>query len=116
MSEFRRVGSEAESAAAKYLSDKGFVIVSRNYKSGPSEIDLICLDGDLLVFVEVKKRRKGAWETAEETVSPDKQKRLWQTAENYLADMGEMEREVRFDVIATDGEAFRHYEDAFRPD
>ena len=115
MPEFRRIGNEAEDAAANYLLEKGFTIVSRNYKSGASEIDLICLDGNILVFVEVRKRRKGSWQSAEESVSPEKQKRLWMTAENYMAEMREMEGDSRFDVVATDGETFRHYEDAFRP-
>ncbi len=54
----RTFGSEGEDLAAKYLTEKGFEIIERNYFSGHGEIDIIANDprDNYLVFVEVKAR------------------------------------------------------------
>lgn len=111
----RRIGAEAESLAAQHLREKGYVIVKRNYSGNDAEIDIIALDGETLVFVEVKYRTESGWETPEESVSPAKQKRLWKAAEQYLAEAVGKERDMRFDVVAIRGNKIAHYVDAFRP-
>jgi putative endonuclease len=111
----RRIGADAESLAAQHLRDKGYVIVKRNYAGDEAEIDIIALDGQTLVFVEVKYRKESGWQTPEESVSPAKQKRLWRAAEQYLAEVVGSERDMRFDVIAIRGDQITHYVDAFRP-
>ncbi|MEW5883321.1 MAG: YraN family protein [Armatimonadota bacterium] len=111
----RRIGADAESLAAQHLRDKGYVIVKRNYAADAAEIDIIALDGETLVFVEVKYRKESGWETPEESVSPAKQKRLWKAAEQYLAEAVGKEQDMRFDVIAIRGSEVTHYVDAFRP-
>ncbi|MER3414440.1 MAG: YraN family protein [Armatimonadota bacterium] len=111
----RRIGAEAENLAAQHLRDKGFIIVKRNYATDDGEIDIIALDGETLVFVEVKYRKEGSWQTPEESVSPAKRKRLWKAAEQYLAEVVGRERDMRFDVVAIRGSEVRHYVDAFRP-
>lgn len=115
MSHARRIGAEAEGLAARHLRDKGYVIVKRNYVGTHAEIDIIALDGEILVFVEVKYRKRGGWESPEESISPAKQKRLWKAAEQYLAEVVGKEQDMRFDVIAIQGEVVSHYVDAFRP-
>ena len=54
MSEKLDKGKEGEEYAVKYLIDKGFKIIDRNFNSLNSEIDIICSKGDMLVFVEVR--------------------------------------------------------------
>ena len=54
----RKIGEKGESIAAQFLLDKGFVIVERNWRTGHKEIDLICKQADIYIFVEVKTRRK----------------------------------------------------------
>ena len=49
-----------EDAAAKFLKRKSYKIKSRNFRSGHKEIDIVALDGDVLVFVEVKTRKETA--------------------------------------------------------
>jgi putative endonuclease len=115
VSGFRRIGDVGEKRAIEFLLAIGYSIVTRNYKRGASEIDIVAKDGDELVFVEVRSRRKGAWETAEESITPAKQKRLWKTAEQYLAEMGQSDHICRFDVVAINGKELNHYKDAFRP-
>lgn len=89
--------------------------MKRNYKRGSSELDIVAMEGEEIVFVEVRSRNESAWETAEESVTPQKQKRLWETAQTYLAEMNISDRPCRFDVIAVNGDELRHYRDAFRP-
>lgn len=111
----RRIGAEAESLATQHLREKGYVIVKRNYSGNDAEIDIIALDGETLVFVEVKYRKESGWETPEESVSSAKQRRLWKAAEQYLAEAVGKERDMRFDVVAIRGNKIAHYVDAFRP-
>ncbi len=53
----REVGGFYEEAAALFLSKKGVRILERNYRCRQGEIDLIGLDGEYLVFFEVKYRK-----------------------------------------------------------
>ncbi len=50
-----KIGRMGERDAAKFLS-KTMKIVARNFRSGKNEIDIVALDGQCLVFVEVKTR------------------------------------------------------------
>jgi putative endonuclease len=69
------------------------------------ELDLIGLDGDALVFVEVKARRAGSAagpETPALAVGPRKQRKLRSLAAAWLRDRGydvPRHRELRFDVV-----------------
>jgi putative endonuclease len=53
----RLFGSAGEKAAIRYLKQQGFRIVTRNYENRAGEIDVIALDGQTIVFVEIKTRR-----------------------------------------------------------
>ena len=47
-------GAEYEEVASEYLKGLGYRILGRNYQCRSGEIDIVALDGDTLVFVEVK--------------------------------------------------------------
>ncbi|MEO7453551.1 MAG: YraN family protein [Fimbriimonadales bacterium] len=112
----RRLGAHAEDAAAEFLRGLGYTIVTRNYVApGLSEIDIVAMDGELMVFVEVKERRANSLVGPEESVSLPKQRRLWAAANYYLGDVVGKEVDARFDVVAFDGGDIRHHIDAFRP-
>ena len=51
-------GFRAEDKAAKFLEERGFEIVERNFHSKFGEIDIIARHGDILHFVEVKATNK----------------------------------------------------------
>ena len=102
MKDPRAEGKRSEDRAADYLAARGYELVERNFTSRYGEIDLICRDGDTLVFVEVKMRRPSSYGTAEEAVSPTKQRRLINAAEDYLQKAGASEVAARFDVVAID--------------
>ena len=114
MSNLRRVGAEAEDQAADFLLSLGYTIVTRRFKSSRGEIDIIALDGETLVFVEVKFRRTpGA--VPEEAVDEKKIAHFAKAADEYLHKSEMHDTPVRFDMIAVTPDDFRHHIDAFRP-
>src|SRR5277367_6039730 len=77
------LGRRGERAAEKYLRRNGFRIVARNYRAAGAEIDIVAMDGDVLVFVEVKTRRSPDASAPEEAVDEHKQKQLRRAAEIF---------------------------------
>ncbi|GAB1252918.1 hypothetical protein Defa_04050 [Desulfovibrio sp. TH_2024_36128] len=51
-----RLGSAGEDAAAELLTGAGCTLLARNWRQARLELDMVCLDGDTIVFVEVKTR------------------------------------------------------------
>jgi len=94
------LGNRGERLAAKFLRRQGLRILARQYSSPMGEIDLVALDGESIVFVEVKTRRSEAAGHPAEAVTLEKQKRLTRTALSYLKRYGLLERRARFDVVA----------------
>lgn len=98
MSRSGELGAWGEELAKNFLEEKGFRLVSRNYRSRYGEIDLIMENGQYLSFVEVKLRKSGAFAQAAEFVDERKQKKLRITAEFWLME-NPTELQPRFDVI-----------------
>lgn len=111
----RKTGQEYEAMAAKYLEEKGYGILERNYRCPYGEIDIIAKDGSYLVFVEVKYRGSAAWGIPEEAVDGRKQRRISRAALSYYGHHGyEQGIPCRFDVIGVDGRGMiSHIENAF---
>lgn len=93
-------------------------VLARGYRTALGEVDLVCRDGNVVVFVEVKTRRHGH---PEEAVDLNKQKRLTRAALHFLKRYRLLENAARFDVVAItwadDGQAARinHFANAFEP-
>jgi putative endonuclease len=102
----RAVGRVAEDRAAEFLAAKGLTIITRRFKCRHGELDLVVLDGDLLVFVEVKLRSEGR---PEDTISARKRELLHESAREYLRKAEEPDREYRIDLVAVDRSGIRHY-------
>lgn len=94
------LGSAGEDHAADYLRQQGWRILVRNYRHRLGEIDLIALDGDTIVFVEVKTRSGASHGLPLDAVHHDKQQRITRIALAYLKQCGWLERRSRFDVIS----------------
>jgi putative endonuclease len=71
----------------------------RNFRCAIGEIDLVCLDGDVIVFVEVRSRSSLRFGLPEESISPQKRQRLTRLAYWYLKKNGLQRRSARFDVV-----------------
>src|SRR5690349_16072652 len=110
----RGLGAAYEDQAAELLTGLGYVVLERNFTCKGGEIDLVCLDGEVLVFVEVRGRVDGRHGTPEETIRWAKQRRLLRAAWVYLLRRAKGEPVCRFDVIAIDDRGARLYRDAFR--
>lgn len=110
----REVGSKHEDMACKYLEEKGYKIVARNFRSYNGEIDIIALEEDVLVFVEVKYRANKTYGYAVEAVGAKKRQVIYRVAENFLSVHKQfIENSCRFDVIGFDNDKITHIKNAF---
>ncbi|HEX5392784.1 MAG TPA: YraN family protein [Rhodocyclaceae bacterium] len=110
-------GAAAEDLAAAFLARQGLRLVERNYRVRGGEIDLICMDGATLVFVEVRLRTNSRYGGAAASITATKQRRLILAASHYLQAHGE--RDCRFDCVlltALDEHAIEWIRDAFAAD
>jgi putative endonuclease len=100
MSDARQVlGRAAEDAAATFLERGGFRIVARNVRLPHGEIDLVCRDAAVWVFVEVKCRQARWGDAPGAAVSWQKRQRLVRLAQHYLKWKGLGDARCRFDVV-----------------
>lgn len=95
-------GARGEEAAAGFLAARhGFKVVLRNWRNPRDlrdEIDLVCMDREVLVFVEVKARAEGALVSGFHAVDKRKQRALRRAVHAYLAQLDHPPRTFRFDV------------------
>lgn len=97
----QELGRQAESLACEHLQRQGMRLLASNWRCRRGELDLVMLDGDTVVFVEVRCRRHQAWGGALESVDRQKRQRLAAAAEHFLQQEARWSRHpCRFDVIA----------------
>ncbi len=96
----RETGYCGEEAAAEYLRSLGYEIAETNYTIRGGEIDIIALDGNTLVFAEVKTRRFGEM-CAAEAVDSAKIQHIVRSAERYVTEKKQVtdSMQIRFDCI-----------------
>lgn len=112
-SERRADGQSAERHAEAFLITRGFRPITANYQTRFGEIDLIMEDGATLVFVEVKRRRTGAYGDGEEAITREKCRRIVKSALIYMHLHRISDRLLRFDVVSIGPDGIRHLPDAF---
>ena len=109
-------GLRGEETAEAYLHrEKQMICLERRYRTKCGEIDLIMLDGDTVVFVEVKTRTTGPAGSGLSAVNTAKQKRILNASLLYLMKMKWMNRPVRFDLIEISSGGMIHVPNAFQP-
>jgi putative endonuclease len=96
----RHLAVDGENLAEKYLRQRNYLILERNFRRAGGEIDIIAQQQQTLVFVEVKTSRFGNTYGAPETwVNLRKQQRLARAAQRYLQ-LKEIENmDCQFDVV-----------------
>ncbi len=114
------LGRAGEELAAKWLRGHGLKLIARSFSTPVGELDLVCRDGQTLVFVEVKTRRDRVHADPEDAVGGRKQRRGLRAARWYLHEQGWEDRPCRFDVVTVilpaEGEPeIKHIPDAFTP-
>ena len=111
------LGRWGEDVAADYLERQGYTIIERDWKSGHRDLDIIALDGDMVVFVEVKTRSNRMFTDPEMAIDYQKIRHLQQTANHYIK-YRHIDSDIRFDIITVvgtinDSPAIDHIKDAF---
>lgn len=117
MPKHNETGVNGEREAEKFLKNKGYHILYRNWRSGKKEIDIIALNKGVLIFVEVKTRTGRGFGFPEDAVDYKKQGYLKEAAADFL-DCYSAYQLVQFDIISVifspDGRVeLLHFEDAF---
>lgn len=122
MAEHNEEGEWGEEVAVRYLEEKGYIILERNWHNGRShrDIDIICRTPDqrTIVFVEVKTRSSLAMGRPEQAVDQKKRYRMMTAAAAYVQQHSIVEH-LRFDIISIVGHLhaphpdIRHFKDAF---
>lgn len=124
-------GRAGEELAARYLAERGWRVIGRNWRDGPRELDLVVRRERVLAFVEVKTRTGPGWGHPLESLTWRKRREVERAARAWLS---EWYREaarapevgaVRPDVIRFDAVSVRipahgepvveHVPDAWRP-
>ncbi len=95
-------------------------ILARNHSVRRGEVDLVCREGEVLCFVEVRSRSSDAQGGPEETVDRRKARRVVAAATDWALRNGGLERSIRFDVVAitfrAEGPRIEHFRSAFDAD
>ena len=114
------VGTWGEEQAAAYLKAQGYEVLGRNVRpTRHDEIDLIVRKGEILVFVEVKTRRREDFGRPAMAVDKDKRHALNRAAAAYLRKTKYPDLFYRFDVVEVLGQpeegqpVIRHLDNAF---
>jgi putative endonuclease len=97
-------GALAEQLAAEHLKARGLSVLARNLRCRAGEIDLICLDAQILAIVEVRQRRRVDFGGALGSVTWRKQRKIIRAARYILRFRPQWRAyPIRFDVIAVQG-------------
>ncbi|MBQ9196868.1 MAG: YraN family protein [Clostridia bacterium] len=108
-----QLGFIYELRAARYVRRRGYKLLSRRFRAGEGEIDLVVRDGDMLVFVEVKARPEGRLGSGIDAVSADKRRRIRSAARAYCARFGYTDQSCRFDILEFTRAGIYYMENAF---
>ena len=111
-------GSRGECLAAVFLRrSRGFAVVAANWRNPcdqREEIDLVCRDGEVLVFIEIKTRAAGARVPGYYAVNRRKKRVLRRAIRSYLRLLRHKPRTFRFDIVEVEmtlgGPAILHFE------
>ena len=118
MAKHNDLGKSGEEIAVRFLEEKGYEILERNWRNSHKEIDIIAKDGEELVIVEVKARKSDEYGEPDLAVNKRKQQLLISAANSYLFKKA-LDVNTRFDIISIimKGEEpiIDHSEDAFLP-
>jgi putative endonuclease len=100
----RRRGDAAEALAVEFLASQGLALIARNLRCKAGELDLVCTDGAVLVFVEVRQRSRSDFGGALASVTWRKRRKLIRAARFWLrASPAWRSHRMRFDVVGVHG-------------
>jgi len=100
MIEKKDLGKKGEAIAASLLQRRGYEILARNFRSRFGEVDIVALEGETLVFVEVKTRWSKEYGKPEEAIGPGKIRSITKVGQYYRATHKELPEAERIDLVA----------------
>ena len=110
------IGQRGEEVAYAYLLESGCRVLIRNFRFKRSEIDIIFIEDDFLVFGEVKYRINTGFGYSESFVSEAQEEKIREAAEEYLI-LNSWIGPIRFDIVSISGPLtdpdIEHFKDAF---
>ncbi|RZA20768.1 MAG: YraN family protein [Lysobacteraceae bacterium] len=117
----RARGDAVEAAALEFLQRQGLRLLARNANVRGGELDLVMLDGGVVVFVEVRYRASPAFGGGAGSIDAGKRRKLVHAAQCFLLDHPRhADAPCRFDVIDASGDpgkpSIEWLQDAFRLD
>lgn len=93
------LGRNGEDEAVKYLEKIGYKIIERNFLCRQGEIDIIALEGDYIVFLEIKSRTSNEYGLPSEAVTEKKLKHMIKAIQYYLYKRNLENENIRIDAI-----------------
>jgi putative endonuclease len=96
----KALGDFGERVACRHLVDRGLVVLDRNWRCPAGEIDIVALDGDVVVVCEVKTRSDARFGTPLEAITIAKADRLYRLGMIWLSKHDVAASELRVDVVA----------------
>lgn len=119
--ERQELGKQGEEAAARFLLERGYEILARNYRCRWGELDLVAVKDGVIAFVEVRTWFSGQFGPPEESITYRKRRHLIDAAFSFLGGKGGQEwnwqGNMRFDLVTVrrvKGElVLRHYPGVF---
>lgn len=100
----KKYGKEGQDKARKYLEDKGMILIEENYTLWGGEIDLIMQDGEEIVFVEVKTRKKNNLVDLGELITYSQEQTLQKTADHWIQTKKLYNTDYRIDLVGVIGD------------
>ena len=95
-----RLGIRGEKLAEKFLRSSGYKVLYRNYRpKGGGEVDLVCRDGNVLAFVEVKTRSSREFGRPADAVTDEKRELIARGARAWMRLLDDPDVVFRFDVV-----------------
>ncbi len=98
--ERQKIGKIGEEAACRFLQQKGYEIIEKNYRCPLGEIDIVARDQLMTVMVEVRSRTSFSYGSPEESITVDKARRLRRLALSYLQTKNLSATPCRIDLVA----------------
>ena len=93
-------GAKGERLALRFLCQRGYKIIARNFSCRFGEIDIIARQGKVTVFIEVKTRSSCEFGLPEDSIRAKKMKHLLRCAQSYIKNHADPEEDFRFDVVS----------------
>ena len=107
-------GRKGEEQAVAALQAAGMEIIVKNFRSKTGEIDIIALDGETIVFAEVKTWSNFGMEDLMYGINDRKQRKIIKTAKFFLSENRKYSNmTIRFDVIFVHNNSINHLASAF---